>query len=116
MITADCFDVFFRPLVEELKQLWSDGIMCNDVARWRGEAIYSLKAILLWCIHDFPAYAMMAGTSNKGYCACPVCGPNTPSRYSSHLSKVVYGGNHQRWLLPDHPFRQDVNVFCKRRT
>lgn len=86
--------------------------MCNDATRWRGEATFTLRAILLWCIHDFPAYAMMAGTSNKGYCACPVCGPNTPSRYSSHLSKVVYGGNHRRWLPPDHPFRQDVNVFA----
>lgn len=54
---------------------------------------------------------MMAGTSNKGYCACPVCGPNTHSRYSSHLSKVVCGGSHRRWLPPDHPIRQDVNVF-----
>lgn len=58
----------------------------------------------------FSAYAMMAGTSNKGYCACPVCGPHTPSRYSSHLSKVVYRGKHRRWLPEDHPFRHDVNV------
>lgn len=110
-VTADCFDVFLRPLVEELKQLWSEGVMCNDAARWRGEATFTLKAILLWCIHDFPAYGMMAGTSNKGYCACPVCGPNTPSRYSSHLSKVVYGGSNRKWLPHNHPFRQDVNVF-----
>jgi hypothetical protein len=112
-VTAAHFDVFLCPLLEELRELWTEGVLCSDAARWRGEATFTLRAILLWCIHDFPAYAMMAGTSNKGYCACPVCGPNTPSRYSDHLSKVVYGGSHRRWLPPDHPFRRDVIVFPK---
>lgn len=110
-ITADNIDVFLAPLIEELRTLWEEGIMCTDAARWRGEARFTLKAMLIWCIHDFPAYAMLAGTTNKGYCACPVCGPNTQSRYSEHLSKVVYGGRHRRWLPAEHPFRFDVNVF-----
>ena len=110
-VTAHRFDVFLAPLLEELTELWREGIMCRDAAHWRGEARFNLKAIVLWCIHDFPAYAMMAGTSNKGYCACPVCGPATPSRYSEHLSKVVYGGSHRRWLPPNHPFRYDTNAF-----
>lgn len=110
-VTAATFDVFLAPLLEELIKLWKEGVMCNDAATWRGEARFTLRAILMWCIHDFPAYAMMAGTSNKGYCACPVCGPNTPSRYSEHLSKVVYGGSHRRWLPHNHPFRNDVTVF-----
>ena len=110
-ITADRIDVFLSPLIEELKQLWEEGVICYDAARWRGEVRFTLRAILMWCIHDFPAYAMLAGTTNKGYCACPVCGPNTPSRYSDHLSKVVYGGKHRRWLPADHPFRFDVSVF-----
>ena len=110
-VTAAHFDVFLSPLVEELRELWTEGVMCADAARWRGEATFTLRAILLWCIHDFPAYAMMAGTSNKGFCACPVCGPSTPSRYSEHLSKVVYGGSHRRWLPPNHPFRRDLHVF-----
>lgn len=110
-VTADHIDVFLGPLVDELRELWVEGTICNDAARWRGEARFTLRAVLMWCIHDFPAYAMMAGTSNKGYCACPVCGPGTPSRYSEHLSKVLYGGSHRRWLPPEHPFRRDVNVF-----
>lgn len=32
-------------------------------------------------------------------------------RHSQHLSKVVYGGNHRRWLPPQHPYRYDTNVF-----
>ena len=110
-VTADRMDVFLAPLIEELKVLWMEGIMCADAARWRGEARFNLRAVLMWCIHDFPAYAMMAGTTNKGYCACPICGPNTPSRYSENLSKVVYGGSHRRWLPRGHPFRYDVSVF-----
>ena len=110
-VTAASIDVFLSPLIEELRQLWTEGIMCYDAARWQGEARFTLRAMLMWCVHDFPAYAMLAGTTNKGYCACPVCGPNTPSRYSEPLSKVVYGGRHRRWLPPDHPFRFDISVF-----
>ena len=110
-VTGAHFDVFLCPLLEELRELWTEGVVCNDAARWRGEATFTLRAILLWCIHDFPAYAMVAGTTNKGFCACPVCGPNTTSRYSENLSKVVYGGNHRRWLPPNHPFRRDASAF-----
>ena len=110
-VTSEHMDVYMAPLIEELRELWTDGVRCHDAARWRGEARFTLRAILLWCIHDFPAYAMLAGTTNKGYCACPVCGPNTPSRYSTSLAKVVYGGRHRRWLPPDHPFRFDVSMF-----
>ena len=110
--TGDNFDVFIAPLIEELTLLWTEGVMCTDAARWRGEARFSLRAILLWCLHDFPAYAMVAGTTNKGYCACPVCGPHTVSRFSEHLSKVVYGGSHRRWLPDGHPFRRDEHVFA----
>ena len=110
-VTAAHIDVFVEPLLEELRELWVEGVVCYDAARWRGECRFTLKAMLLWCVHDFPAYGMMAGTTNKGYCACPVCGPNTPSRYLEHLSKVVYGGRHRMWLPADHPFRFDTSVF-----
>ena len=110
-VTSDRIDVYLTPLIEELRELWTNGVLCYDAARWRGEARFTLRAILLWCIHDFPAYAMLAGTTNKGHCACPVCGPNTHSRHSEHLSKVVYGGRHRRWLPPGHPFRFDTSVF-----
>lgn len=65
-VIGDRMDVFLEPLVEELRELWTDGTICNNVGRWQGEARFTLRAMLLWCVHDFPAYAMMAGTSNKG--------------------------------------------------
>ena len=99
------------PLIEELRELWTEGTICNDAGRWQEEARLTLRAMLLWCVYDFPTYAMMARTSNKEYCACYVCGPNTPARHSQHLSKVVYGGSHWRWLPAEHPYRYDTNVF-----
>lgn len=110
-VTGSCIDVYMSPLLEELRELWIEGVACYDAARWRGEAMFTLRAMVLWCIHDFPAYGMMAGTTNKGYCGCPICGPNTQARWSTNLCKVVYGGRHRRWLPPDHPFRFDTSVF-----
>lgn len=112
-IIVTYFDVFLCPLLEELSELWTEGVLCNDAACSRGEAIFTLCAIILWCIHNFLAYAMMGGTSNKGYYVCLVCKPNTPSRFAKHLSKVVYGGSHRRWLPQNHPFRRDMSVFLK---
>ena len=110
-VTARCIDVYLSPLLEELRELWTSGVACYDAARWRGESIFTLRAMLLWCVHDFPAYGMLAGTTNKGYCGCPICGPNTHARYSANMCKVVYGGRHRRWLPMDHPFRFDTSVF-----
>lgn len=97
-ITTHCFDVFLKPLLEEIKELWSEGVMCNDVARSGGEATFTLRAIFLWCVHDFPAYAMMAGTSNQGYCACPVCGPNTPIQQRWCTGVAMVGGSRVTYI------------------
>jgi hypothetical protein len=34
---------------------------------------FTLRALLLWTINDFPAYAMLSGWSTKGKFACPYC-------------------------------------------
>jgi hypothetical protein len=34
---------------------------------------FTLRAVLLWTIKDFPAYAMLSGWSTKGKFACPYC-------------------------------------------
>lgn len=70
-----------------------------------------VRATLMWMIHDFPAFAMMVGTTNKGYFGCPVCGPHTEAIYSNSLTKLVYVGHHRRWLPFGHPFRRDTVIF-----
>ena len=47
------YDVFLKPLVDELKELWS-GIEAYD--EYIG-SIFNLRAVVLWTISDFSAYA-----------------------------------------------------------
>ena len=45
-------DVFLRPLIDELKELWVNGIDMHDVAN--DNIIFRMWAALLWMINDFP--------------------------------------------------------------
>ena len=60
-------DVYLQPLVDELKELWVQGVKTWDAK----EKNFTLRALLLWTINDFPAYAMRYGWSTKGKFACP---------------------------------------------
>jgi len=45
-------DVFLRPLIDELKKLWLNGINTYDIYRKEN---FQLKAVLMWTINDFLA-------------------------------------------------------------
>ncbi|KAL6333794.1 hypothetical protein AAG906_028980 [Vitis piasezkii] len=62
-------DVYLRPLIDELKELWHDGIETYDVSIGQ---YFKMHAAILWTINDFPAYGMLSGWSTKGYMACPL--------------------------------------------
>ncbi|XP_042980213.1 uncharacterized protein LOC122310386 [Carya illinoinensis] len=62
-------DVFLRPLVDELKELWEVGIETYDAFSCD---VFRLHASLLWTINDFPAYDNLSGWSTNGKLACPV--------------------------------------------
>ncbi|KAH0987638.1 hypothetical protein GBA52_014815 [Prunus armeniaca] len=64
-------DVYLEPLVEDLKELWINGVSVYDVFN---KSTFNLKAVLMWTINDFPAYGNLSGYSTKGEKACPVCG------------------------------------------
>lgn len=51
-------DVFLQPLIDELNGLWSDRIQSYDVSMKQN---FTLRAMLLLTINDFPAYAMLSG-------------------------------------------------------
>jgi hypothetical protein len=63
-------DVYLRPLILELKELWNNGVKIRDAGTKKN---FTLRAILLWTINDFPAYAMLSGWSTKGKFACTYC-------------------------------------------
>jgi hypothetical protein len=64
-----------------------------------------MRAVLLWTIHDFPAYGIVAGCVIKGYKSCSICGPGTISRRSVQLKKNLNDNQVRKWLPPEHPWR-----------
>ncbi|XP_062080938.1 uncharacterized protein LOC133785739 [Humulus lupulus] len=98
-------DVYMRPLVDELKELWEDGVETQDAYN---NSLFSMRASILWTINDFPAYAMMSGWSTKGYNACPTCNEQTPS--VGIQSKIAYIG-YRRFLDEDHEWRNKPKLF-----
>jgi hypothetical protein len=93
-------DVYLRPLVDELKELWEVGVDTFDA--YSGQ-MFPMHAAIMWTINDLPAYGNVSGWSTKGYKACPVCNENT----SSHRlrSKICFMG-HRRYLPLNHPWRK----------
>ena len=111
-LTGSNFDVFLQPLVDELQRLWSrTGVPTRDARANLGMPIFNLRAVLMWCLHDFPAYGLISGLTVGGFKACPVCGPQTISRRSRILQKNVYCNCHRRYLPEDHYFRAADAAF-----
>ncbi|XP_071924790.1 uncharacterized protein [Coffea arabica] len=100
-------DIFFRPLIDELKEFFDTGFETYDAAV--GEK-FMLRAALLWTISDFPAYAYLSWWSTKGYKACPVCLDDTTSVYLRNGLKCCYMG-HRRFLPADHKWRRERKSF-----
>ena len=63
-------DIFLQPLIDELKDLWSNGVQAFDISTKQN---FSLKVVLMWTISDFPAYGMLSGWTTHGQLACPYC-------------------------------------------
>jgi hypothetical protein len=108
-VTSDNIDVYLAPLIEELLELW-EGVDATDVSAMEGRQRFSLKAILMWCIHDFLAYGLASGQVTKGYKGCPECGPYVTTRRSLALGKNVYL-RHRRYLNRGHPYRKQKRPF-----
>ncbi|XP_042467064.1 uncharacterized protein LOC122050202 [Zingiber officinale] len=100
-------DVYLEVLVEDLQQLWEgvDGVY--DAYR---RQFFTLKAVLLWTINDFPAYGNLSGCTTHGYYACPVCGEDTYARHLENGKKMSFAG-HRRFLSRFHPYRRQMKEF-----
>lgn len=108
-VTSENIDVYLAPLLEELQVLWH-GVDALDVSSDSDQKNFVLKAILMWCIHDYPAYGLVSGQVTKGYRGCTECGPNVSTRRSTALGKNVYLG-HRRFLRRNHPYRRLRRAF-----
>ncbi|KAL5573309.1 hypothetical protein UlMin_022906 [Ulmus minor] len=96
-------DIFLRPLIDELKELWVHGLDTRDAAYENG--VFRMRAALLWTVNDFPARSSLSGWSGKGYRACPTCNEDTPS--IRVIGKTAYFG-HRHFLPTNHHRRSNL--------
>ncbi|XP_038684580.1 uncharacterized protein LOC119984621 [Tripterygium wilfordii] len=100
-------DVYLRPLIDEMKELWENGVDTYDAVK---EQYFRLHAAILWTINDFSAYANLSGWSTKGKLACPTCNKDTCHLRLKHGFKTAYM-DHRRFLPLDHPLRKKTRMF-----
>jgi hypothetical protein len=97
-------DVYLQPLMDELKDLWYNGVQTYDAAKKQN---FNMRASLLWTLNDFPAYANLSGWSTRGTYACPTCNYSTHSKKLKNCQKFCYLG-HRRFLPVHHRWRKNT--------
>lgn len=100
-------DVYRAPLIDDLKDLWAEGIEVYDSF---AKENFKLRALLLWSISDYPALGTLSRCKVKGKQACNICGKDTPARWLKFSRKFVYMGNRKR-LPPGHHYRYKKTWF-----
>ena len=103
-------DVYMQPLIDELRELWTPGVLAYDVV---GRENFILRAALMWTINDFPAYGMLSGWMTQGKLACPIYMEDTKSFTLRNGCKNSWFDCHRRFLDNDHPYKNNRNAFKK---
>ena len=107
--TAENIDVFLAPIIRDLQKLWV-GVPAINMAMPEGNRRFTLRAMLIWTVNDYPAYGLLSGQQVSGYKGCPLCGPQTCAEHAPHLSKMIFLGS-RRYLDMDHRFRRAQAAF-----
>ncbi|XP_058758797.1 uncharacterized protein LOC131632049 [Vicia villosa] len=105
-------DVYLQPLIDDLRRLWSDGILTYNISTKQN---FIMKACLMWTINDFPAYGMLSGWGTQGKLACPHCMEYTDAFTLKSGHKNSWFDCHRRFLPPNHSFRRSKRSFIKNR-
>lgn len=100
-------DVYFEPLVDELLDLFEQGVKTYDVSH---DEWFQLRAAILYTITDLPRLGYVSGHPTSGKFACQHCHLNTCSLYLKKGRKTCYLG-HRRFLPQNHSFRFDEKSF-----
>jgi len=99
-------DVYLQPLIQELKELWFDGVQTFDYSK---KEMFTLRAALLWTISDFPGFGNLSGWNTHTGLACPTCNFDTDSCWL-YKGKYSFMG-HRRFLPKEHRFRLSRYFF-----
>jgi hypothetical protein len=100
-------DVYLQPLVDDLKDLWNEGIRVYDASK---KETFQLHATLLWTINDFPMYRKLSGWVTNENLVCPICNKDILLRCLKYGRKVCYMC-HCRWLPQGHPWHKRRDLF-----
>ncbi|KAL0434906.1 UNVERIFIED_CONTAM: hypothetical protein Sradi_0198500 [Sesamum radiatum] len=100
-------DVYLQPLIEELKELWDNGVETYDISR---KEMFVLNATLMWTISDLSGYTMLSGWGTKTDKGCPYCGMETMCRRLEIAHKYSYT-YHRRFLTRSHRLCGDTMSF-----
>ncbi|CAN0917775.1 hypothetical protein LINGRAHAP2_LOCUS30504 [Linum grandiflorum] len=99
-------DIYLGPLVDELNTLWK-GVETYDAFK---KEWFTMKAILMWTISDFPGLELLPGWNTHSGFACPSCNVDAiPLRLPKNLKWCFIGS--RRFLPPGHRFRLLKNQF-----
>ena len=108
-MTSYTIDVYLEPLFDELVELWK-GIEAIQILRDGHSIQFTLRASLLFTIHDLPAYGTLTSLNVHGYHGCPSSIFNTFVRHSSSLHKCTYCRN-RAYLKMEHPYCRKKSHF-----
>ncbi|KAL1210230.1 hypothetical protein V5N11_021813 [Cardamine amara subsp. amara] len=103
-------DVFLKPLISELQMLWYEGVRVYDVSLKNN---FTMRAVLMWTISDFPAYGMLSGWTTHGRLSCPHCQDNSDAFWLQNGRKSSWFDCHRRFLPSNHPYRRNKRLFTK---
>ncbi|CAA7043137.1 unnamed protein product [Microthlaspi erraticum] len=92
---------------QRIKELWSDGVPTFDASL---KETFTMRAILLWTISDFPGLGNLSGWNVHTGLACPSCNYDAKDLRLRHGKKNCYMG-HRRFLPENHVFRKDKQQF-----
>jgi len=100
-------DVYLTPLIEDLRNLWVDGVNVYDANVGQ---TFRLRAMIFCTVNDFLAYGNLSSYSVKRHHACPICEKNTSFMQLKHCKKTIYT-RHRRFLKPYHSYRRLKKAF-----
>ena len=89
-------DIYLKPLVDELKELWEEGVKTYDAY---SKEHFQMRATLLWIIHNYPGFGNVSGWRTKSYHSCYTCNDEP---YSEVLKSKIGFINHQAYLPMEH--------------
>ena len=92
-------DIYLKPLVDELKELWEEGVETYDAY---SKEHFKMCATLLWTIHDYPGFSNVSGWRTKGYHSCYTCNEEL---YSEAFESKIGFINHRAYLPMKHHWR-----------